>query len=249
MDETSRLYRALRLPALTSEAAKILREADRRGLLGSHLLVVGTDAMPAYALEAGGRLDGAPDETDDFDLAWTYVGADPARGDRPAPVWAMLKAVDGTFTINTERPFQARNARAYEVELLAAASTIATMHRSDRPKPVALPEQEWLLPGRRVSRVVVGRDASPARIVAPDPRWFALRKLWLAEQDKRNPLKRGKDRIQGTALLDAVGQRMPQFPLDAAFESGLPAELRMHLAAWQAEGGGPRSQPPAWNAP
>lgn len=249
LDETCRLYRALRLPMVTSEAARILREADRRGLLGSHLLVVGTSAMPAYALEAGGRFDDVPDETDDFDLAWTYAGDEPPAGARPAPVWAMLKAVDDTFTVNTERPFQARNARAYEVELLAAASTIETMHRADRPRPVALPEQEWLLPGTRVSHVVVARDASPARIVAPDPRWFALQKLWLAAQDKRNPLKRGKDRTQGMALLDAVRQRMPQYPLDAAFEAGLPAELRAYYEAWkQGDGNEPAGRPPPWTA-
>src|SRR3546814_10570655 len=88
----------------------------------------------------------------------------------PISVWAMLKAVDSTFTVNTERPFQARNAKAYEVELLSAGSTIASMHRHDQPKPIPLPEQEWLLPGTRISHVVVGRDGSPARLVVPDPR-------------------------------------------------------------------------------
>src|SRR3546814_20204098 len=116
----------------------------------------------------------------------------------------MLKAVDSTFTVNTERPFQARNAKAYEVELLSAGSTIASMHRHDQPKPIPLPEQEWLLPGTRISHVVVGRNGSPARLVVPDPRWFAFQKLWMSAQAKRNPLKRGKDQIQGTALLAAV---------------------------------------------
>ena len=39
---------------LASAAGPILREADRRRLLGRDLLVVGTNAMPAYAIEAGG---------------------------------------------------------------------------------------------------------------------------------------------------------------------------------------------------
>src|SRR3546814_8199717 len=81
------------------------------------------------------------------------------------------------------------------------------MHRHDQPKPIPLPEQEWLLPGTRISHVVVGRDGSPARLVVPDPRWFALQKLWMSAQGKRNPLKRGKDQIQDTALLDAVRER------------------------------------------
>src|SRR3546814_15158058 len=49
---------------------------------------------------------------------------------------------------------------------------------------------------------------------------------------KRNPLKRGKDQIQDTALLDAVRERMPQFPLDHAFENGLPEELRGFYEGW-----------------
>ncbi len=67
--EAAALYRALRLPLISSDAGPILRECDRRELLGSHLLVVGTNAIAAYMAEANGRID-LPDETEDFDLAW-----------------------------------------------------------------------------------------------------------------------------------------------------------------------------------
>ena len=212
---------------LSSDAGPILREADRRGLLGSHLLVVGTNAMAAYALEAAGAFIGVPDETEDFDLAW--AAEQPADGTQ---VWDLLKAVDPTFTINAERDFQARNARAYEVELLVAPSLASTLAGKDRPRPVPLPEQEWLLTGRRVDQVVPCRDGSPARILAPDPRWFALHKLWLGAQAKRDPLKRRKDTVQGKALLDAVAEAMPHYPLDNAFTATLPPELTPFWEAW-----------------
>src|SRR5690606_41717418 len=64
--ESSRIARALRLPLLSADAGPILREADRRQLLGTHLLVVGTNAMAAYAVEAAGGFVGVPDETEDF---------------------------------------------------------------------------------------------------------------------------------------------------------------------------------------
>ncbi|OBX20169.1 hypothetical protein A9995_00020 [Erythrobacter sp. QSSC1-22B] len=225
LTESSRIARALRLPMLSADAGPILREADRRNLLGSHLLVVGTNAMAAYSLEMAGAFIGVPDETEDFDLAWA---AEEAEGG--AQVWDLLKAVDPTFTINSERDFQARNAKAYEVELLVAPSRADTLSASDRPRPVPLPEQEWLLPGRYVNQVVPCRDGTPARIVAPDPRWFALHKLWLGEQAKRNPLKRRKDRLQGAALLSAVAKAMPHYPLDKTFVAALPAEL---IPEWQ----------------
>ena len=226
--ESSRIARALRLPMLSADAGPILREADRRNLLGGHLLVVGTNAMAAYAIEAAGTFIGVPDETEDFDLAWAAeeVAAE-------AVVWDMLKAVDPTFTINSERDFQARNAKAYEVEVLVAPSLAGTLASKDRPKPVPLPEQEWLLPGRRVDQVVPCRDGTPARIVAPDPRWFALHKLWLGAQAKRNPLKRRKDIAQGRALLSAVAHAMPHYALGAEFETELPAELRTSFTQWK----------------
>lgn len=228
LSESSRIARALRLPMLSADAGPILREADRRSLLGSHLLVVGTNAMTAYAIEAAGTFREVPDETEDFDLAW--AAAKPEGGTQ---LWDMLKAVDPTFTINTEREFQARNAKAYEVELLVAPSRVATLAGKDRPRPVPLPEQEWLLPGRRVDQVVPCRDGSPARIVAPDPRWFALHKLWLGAQAKRNPLKRRKDTVQGAALLDAVSEAMPHYALNEEFVHGLPGELIPYFEHWK----------------
>jgi hypothetical protein len=227
--ESAALYRALRLPLLSSEAGPILRECDRRQLLGSHLLVVGTNAVAAYMIEANGVID-LPDATEDFDLAWVSLMQETSQ----RQVWEMLKAVDPTFTVNSERDFQVRNAKAYEVELLVAPSRAATMAIADRPRPVPLPEQEWLLFGRPVDQVIGCRDGSPARIVAPDPRWFALHKLWMADQAKRNPQKRLKDRKQGLALLDAVATSMPHYPLDEAFAAQTPLELRPYLEAWRA---------------
>jgi hypothetical protein len=228
LNESSRLARALRLPLLSSAAGPILREADRRGLLGTRLLVVGTNCIAAYALEAAGLILGAPDETEDFDLAWAAQ-----ETATTAELWNLLKAVDPTFTVNTERDFQARNAAAYEVELLVAPSRAGTIARTDRPQPVPLPEQEWLLLGRPIDQVVPCRDGTPARIVAPDPRWFALHKLWRAAKPGRHPLKRPKDRKQGLALLDAIAEAMPHYPLDDSFVAGLPPELAPHFAQWR----------------
>jgi len=228
--EAAALYRALRLPLLSSDAGPILRECDRRNLLGTHLLVVGTNAIAAYMAEANGRID-LPDETEDFDLAWVAETAEAEE----RRLWDMLKAVDSTFTVNAERDFQARNAKAYEVEILVAPSRAATLGGKDQPRPVPLPEQEWLLLGRPVDHVIGCRDGSPARIVAPDPRWFALHKLWMAAQAKRNPLKRPKDRQQGLALLDAVARAMPHYPLDTAFAEDVPGELAPFLEEWRAQ--------------
>jgi hypothetical protein len=230
LSETARIYRALRLPMIPTQAAKVLREADRRELLGTHLYVVGTNAIPAYSVEAGGRLLDVPQETDDFDLAWIARSS----GEGGKPVWSMLKAVDPTYSVNTERSFQARNASAYEVELVVAPSRADGMARGDMPSPIPMEEQEWLLNGTPVSRVVIGMDRMAARIVAPDPRWFALHKLWMANKERRNPLKKPKDAAQGMELLNIIHEAMPHYPLDDEFAAELPEALSPHFAAWKA---------------
>lgn len=234
LDESARLAWAVRLPMLPSQAGALLREADKRDLLGNSLLVVGTNALAAYAIEAGGRF-ALPDETEDFDLAWTAEDVVEGR-----PLWDFLKAVDSTYSVNTERQFQARNASAYEVEILVAPSRAATMPRRDQPKPIALPEQEWLLWGTPVDHITLCRDRTAARIIVPDPRWFALHKLWLSDKPQRNPLKRDKDRRQGAGLLDAlISGAMPRYPLDDQFIGEIPEELLPTFAQWKNDQGLP----------
>ena len=164
-------------------------------------------------------------------MALTGVEADE---DRPT-LWKVLKEADMTYSVNTERPFQARNAKAYEVEILSAPSRIGGQVAQDRPRPIPLPEQEWLLNGRPVDRVIGVRDGDAARMVVPDPRWFALQKLWMAEKPQRDPQKKPKDIKQGIALLDAVWIAMRHYPLDNEFYKGLPDALRPHFELWDAK--------------
>lgn len=236
----SALYRTLHLPRIATEAARLAREFDRYGLLGTSLLVVGTNAMAVYEIEARSRFASAAgvDSTADFDLTWVAAEARQMTlaltGAAPRTLLEVMKRVDGTYTLNTERTFQVRNSRGYEVELLLPSSLADTLPRNESVRPVALPEQDWLLPGRRVAHVVCGVDGQPCRLVAPDPRYFALHKLWLADKTGRNPLKKPKDAKQGALLLSAIAERMPHYSLDAAFRAELPLELVPYFDRWRA---------------
>jgi hypothetical protein len=231
MSETSRILRTLRAPAIYPEAAAILRAASIRSMLGVDLLVVGTVAMTAYQYEAAHRIGTGLDATADFDLAWAGGrGLQVALAYPPElSVLSLLKSVDSTYTVNIEREFQARNKNAFEVELLIAPSMAKTLPQSEPLKPVPMPEQEWLLLGKRMEQVVPSTDGTAALLVAPDPRWYALHKLWLADKPTRSPLKAPKDRKQGELLLEAIQATMPRFPLDDAFRDSVPAELRKYL--------------------
>ncbi len=52
----------------------------------------------------------------------------------------------------------------------------------------------------RFSVTAVAEDGLPVRIAAADPRWWAARKLWLATEPTRDPLRRRRDRDQGKAV-------------------------------------------------
>lgn len=239
LDREEAMYRVLRLPRISTAAAELLREFDRHGLLGRSLMVVGTNALAVYEIEARARFATAAgvDSTLDFDVTWvdaaTRATTLTAIGAAPRTLLDVMKRVDATYTINTERSFQARNASGYEVELLLPLSLEGSLPRYETLSPIALPEQDWLLPGRRVDHVVCGFNGRPARVVAPDPRRFALQKLWLAEKPSRNPLKRPKDEKQGNLLLNAIVERMPHYPLDDAFREELPPELMDHFDRWR----------------
>ena len=236
------IYRTLRLPRISSAAADLLREFDLQGLLGESLMVVGTNAMAVYEIEARTRFATAAgvDSTQDFDLTWVATQARQTTlstiGTAPRTLLEVMKRVDSTYTVNTERAFQVRNANGYEVELLMPKSLEGTLPRAETLAPIGLPEQDWLLPGKRVEHVVCGLDGLPTRLVAPDPRRFALQKLWLSHKPGRNPLKRPKDLKQGQLLLKAVEERMPDYPLDDEFRATLPKELKTHLDSWQGSG-------------
>jgi hypothetical protein len=117
------------------------------------------------------------------------------------------------------------------VEVLAAPSTIATFPKGDLVPLAGMSEQEALLMGTPVRHVAVAYDRSAAPIVAPDPRWMALHKLWLSQKPQRNAVKKPKDQAQGLLLLRAVIEAMPNYPIDGEFVDSVFPELKPFLRA------------------
>lgn len=233
--ETGRLYAALNLPMIDASAAEVFRRADVAGMMGTQLLVVGTNAMAAYELEAGARAFLGFDATADCDLAFggqvaTFAVSGTAI---KRTLLSLLKEIDATYTANTERTFQARNRKAYEVELLSAPSVMAKLPPGELVPVGDMVEQEWLLKGQPLTQTMCGLDRSAVRLVCPDPRWMALHKAWLADKPGRRGDKRPKDAEQGRRLFRLVTEYMPHYPVDAAFELALPAELLPVLRALQ----------------
>ena len=240
----AQILRSMKLGNVDKQAAALLRHFDRKAMLGDLLLVVGTNAMLAYEVEAGGRIFRGYDATQDFDLTWrgqpalqlqanvhgnAQAGAQ-AEIRPPVSLIGTLREVDRLYTVNSERTFQATTGK-YEVEFLAAPSTIQTFPfaKGDVAPMGNIAEQEWLMLGRPLRHVVAASDGTPAPICAPDPRWMALHKLWLSQKPQRRATKKPKDEAQGLLLLRAVVEAMASYPVDLEFIAQVEETLRPFL--------------------
>lgn len=221
--------RAAGTPMLPEFAGKSLQSLDIAGLVGDNgLLVVGTNAVLAYAIEAQMRPPPEIEATQDFDMTWVSTTPTPS-----SVVLDALRRGDPSWVVNQERTFQALNKHADEFEILLPASLATTLKPTLMGfRSVPMDDHDWLLPGMRISHVLPCFGGIAARIEAPDPRWFALQKLWLADKPERNPLKKPKDRALGLAVLDLVAGHMPQFELDKNFLDELPDPLAPYFEQW-----------------
>ena len=188
-----------RVPRLT---AKIIRRLDAMKLLGDHLVILGSNAIYAYEMKAGIQLKSGLLQTDDLD---TLLEQDPplqlaGRVSRIG-LLGILKKVDRTFDISPSNKFRAVNSKAFRVDLITPPSRQRSKIGIGRDL-VASPIEglQWIASAPKMTQIAIGEDGFPVRLVVPDPRVFALHKLWLSLQPDRNPLKRKRDFRQGGAI-------------------------------------------------
>jgi hypothetical protein len=102
----AQILRTMKPGNVDKQAAAILRHFDRKSMIGDLLLVVGTNAMLAYEVEAGGRIFRGFDATQDFDLTWRghnalqlQAGAS-AAGKPAVSLIDTLREVDKLYTLS-----------------------------------------------------------------------------------------------------------------------------------------------------
>ena len=233
--EQARLAKALGLGRVPRVTAAVLRVLNRSGLLGRNVIVVGTNALYAYEAAAGVRLDSAVMETADIDILWEAgarltLAADIAG----AGLIGVLRQANRSFAPARARGFRAINRDGFMVDLLKALpkNLIADDSRraiGDDNDLFAAETRNlaWLLSARKFRQTALGTDGFPVPFVVPDPRLFALHKLWLSAQPEREPVKKGRDLAQAEAVLQLLAERLPQYPLDPKVLKGLPGSARV----------------------
>jgi hypothetical protein len=73
---------------------------------------------------------------------------------------------------------------------------------------------DWLLSSPKFKQVIAASNGKMAEMITVDPRAFALYKVYLGEQDDRNPLKAPRNIAQAKAVYNLVQERMPQQSFD-----------------------------------
>ena len=108
---------------------------------------------------------------------------------------------------------------------LAALYESQTMNRGSDLEATPMAGAEWLLASPRCEQIIIADDGRPLRIVAPDPRTFALHKVWVSRRANRSPSKKPRDEAHAALVAQLartfLGQRL--VPKEMPW---LPTELR-----------------------
>jgi len=126
---------------------------------------------------------------------------------------------DRSFDLLSKKSFRAVNQDGYMVDLIKAAPKPVLITESrqvgsgDNLMAVEINNLQWLLSAPKFDQIVIGEDGFPAAMVVPDPRAFAVYKLWLSNQMDRDAVKKKRDRSQALAIYKLILQYMPEFEI------------------------------------
>ena len=231
LKEQTRFCKAAVIQRVPRIVTGILRALDHRKLLGKNVMVVGTNAIYAYEAAAGVFVDRPILATGDMDLLWDprsplrlSAGDDLPVGE--AGLIGLLQKVDRSFERVDDQRFRAVNKNGYMVDLIKPEPRPVIKIEQRRMggtgdlEAAEIPNLQWLASAPKLRQVVIGDDGYPAAMACPDPRCFALHKIWMSAQIDREPLKKQRDRNQAIAAAYLIRQYLPQYKF-------APSELRM----------------------
>ncbi len=218
--EQARFCKAAMIQRVPRLVAAILRLLDQENILGRNIIVVGTNAMFGYEANAGVFLDTPILATRDIDILWDTRTGLKFVGDQTVinnGLMGILRKADKSFEPLHKRGFRAVNSEGFMVDLIKPDQPWHMIQKKHMGKEGDLEAAEirnlqWLVSAPKFFQIIIGDDGYPAAIAVPDPRAFALHKLWLSEQPDREPVKKQRDYDQGITIAGLVVQYLPNYP-------------------------------------
>lgn len=236
VDEMAGMSVGVRINRVPSVVTAALRKLDQFGLLGKNLMVIGTNALYAYEAAAGVQFDAGLTATSDVDFLWdarsslklALFDGEVAE----AGLLAILKKVDRSFAPRENATFSAVNKTGFRVDIIKQVPN--PPWKKGEPEKIAagdltpswIENVKWLLASEKFHSIVVGQDGFPAPMTCPDPRAFAIYKLWLSGQSDRDPAKKTRDHQQAIAVAALVAEKFPHLKFDEQASRMFPQRLR-----------------------
>ncbi len=220
LKEQARFCKAARIGRAPTIVTAILRCLEQHQLLGRNLCIIGTNALYAYEMHAGVFLETGLLATRDMDLLWDTrpklrlfaIDAIDNQG-----LIHILQKADRSFDLVAKDSFRAVNQSGYIVDLVKPEPKSILQNDNRRMGAgndflaAEIKNLDWLLSAPKLEQIIIGVDGFPALMVAPDPRAFAVHKLWVGAQIDREPIKKERDRAQALAVCNLVLRYMPEF--------------------------------------
>ncbi|MFH1983598.1 MAG: nucleotidyltransferase domain-containing protein [Pseudomonadota bacterium] len=225
INEQSRFCKAAAIQRVPKIVTSVLRLLDQHKLLGSSMSVIGTNAIYAYEAASGVFVDRPILATRDMDILWDIRSRLKLVADSDRPVVTglldILRKADKSFERHSGQHFRAVNNDGYLVDLVKPEPKPAMMverrrvGEDDDLDAAEIGNLQWLVSSPKFEQVVVGEDGYAAKMVCPDPRSFALHKIWLSGRSDRDPVKKKRDRHQGLTVAYLVARYLPGFSFSA----------------------------------
>lgn len=217
MDTHARVNAALRVGSIPNEVADVCIALEKAHLMGKSIMVIGTNAMHAYAFLAGVRFPSDIMATTDVDLLWNHkskLSLAASNEIQGAGLIGLLQKVDRTYAPDANNPFRARAASGFMVDLIRQMPQPPWANEPDRffendLVATDIKNMNWLLSAPRIEQPVVAVNGRVFGMTAPDPRAFALFKFWLSQSPDRDPIKASRDLAQAQAITELIEQRLP----------------------------------------
>lgn len=230
-----RSLNAGRLPEMAAKTLRALRIHDK----SASVRVIGTTALYAYESLAGVTFNAASTATGDVDILVddrNRLRLLAETGEMIGLSRLLQQSVDKTFQARSTMDFRLTNDKGYMVEFVRPepSPTFRPMPGADPLvgrdiSPAPLVGLQWLVNAPVVEVIVPDLRGFAAPMRCPDPRFWAVHKLWLSQRSDRDGQKKIRDRQQADIVLRLIAERLPQFPLDDRFRQALPKALADQL--------------------
>ena len=236
LDELAPINRAMALGRVPLLTARIIRALDRLGLMGTAVDVVGTNALFVYERLAGVHITSGLLSTQDVDLlmdsrhSLRLIAKDFSN----KGLIGLLQKIDHSFAPLAKNSYRAANRDGFLVDLIKPtpknimSSTEKTRFSADTEdlQAIEIEGLTWLVNSPKTQAVVIDQRGYPLAFSCPDPRAFALHKLWLSRRADRDTAKRIRDEQQARVVAELIHTRLPHLSFESNDLQALPLALR-----------------------